>query len=432
MTQQVQQGHTTNNLINIVSFANKIEALQNKNDLARYLLYVLNNLLKGKFLSFVEENKEESILNVLYQIGESEAVNKANSIFNKELSVQLYKWVVSQKKVATLKLGRNEEFIFIPLVDHYQGKNIEHGMIVFCSGQARLTLSKDISTALNLMMKLSSYAMTKILIKQRFESIEDLKLKRNMELKLTAKIQKSMSPVMNNKKLLFEVLEDENSTFNGNFLWLGELNSDIMLVLMAQTVCDTNAGGKDIPSAMIAGYLIGEMNSLKTRAEISLKPKEVLNYLNTSLNSIFKDTSISVNAWYGVINISARKITFSNANHPAPYLIGSEQQVSNLISRDGKKYLPLGVNINSIYTEDSSFIPSGSRLVICTQSLIDHAASVGNYYDSAWFPHVLETLGTLSLTEMKNSLDNILLDNKNGTAPKRSRLALLLEIPQAV
>ena len=171
------------------------------------------------------------------------------------------------------------------------------------------------------------------------------------------------------------------------------------------------------------------MNSLKTRAEISLKPKEVLNYLNTSLNSIFKDTSISINAWYGVINISARKITFSNANHPPPYLIGPEQQVSNLITGDDKKCLPLGVNINSVFTESSSFIPYGSRLVICTQSLIDQAASVGNHYDTTWFPQVLETLGTLSLTEMKNSLDNILTGNKNGTAQKCSRLALLLEIP---
>ena len=41
---------------------------------------------------------------------------------------------------------------------------------------------------------------------------------------------------------------------------------------------------------------------------------------------------------------------------------------------------------------------------------------------------MLETVGSLSLSEMKNSLESILSENSNGTANNASRLALLLEI----
>jgi len=168
------------------------------------------------------------------------------------------------------------------------------------------------------------------------------------------------------------------------------------------------------------------MNSLKTKAEISLQPKEVLKYLNQQFNPVFKSTGITFNAWYGVFNIGARKVRFANANHPDPFLIGPEQQVSNLISKEKSK--ALGINLDSDFVETESHISSGSRLIICTNDLLEQAAKIGDRYDPSWLPQVLETLGSLSLSEMRNSLDSILSENVSGTASKSSRLALLLEL----
>ena len=230
-----------------------------------------------------------------------------------------------------------------------------------------------------------------------------------------------MSGLESSKKLLFSVLEDEYSAFNGNIWWISDLGSDISLVLFAQVLC------KGAPAAMLGGFLLGEMNNLKAKAEISLQPKEVLKYLNQQFNPVFKSTGITFNVWYGVFNIGARKVRFANSNHPDPFLIGPEQQVSNLISRDKSKSLGINLNLNFIETE--SHIASGSKLIICTNALLEQAAKIGNRYDPNWLPQVLETLGSLSLYEMRNSLDSILSENPSGTASENSRLALLLEMP---
>jgi len=255
------------------------------------------------------------------------------------------------------------------------------------------------------------------------EFVAKLQSQIKSELKLANNIQKSMSKNLEAKKMLFSILEDEDALFNGNLWWLQDLNPDMILVLMAKVITS------GVPAAMVSGYVLGEMNGLKNKAEISLRPSEVLRHLNWGLNDIFKNTGVTVNAWYGVFNAGARKVCFSNANHPDPFLIGPEQQVSNLIIEGNKKGESLGVNLNSVYRETSSFIPVGSRLVICTQNLLEQAAKVGERYDQTWFPQILETLGTLSLSEMRTTLENILSENKNGTSVKPSRLALLLEMP---
>ena len=395
--------------------SNDFEKLNFKKDIAALLLNTLQKILPLKFSSFVEKPLDS--LKVICQSGDS---NSVLNLFNKEMSEKIFDWVIGQKQLASLTLAGKQHFIFIPLIDQNQDKSIVHGMIVL-HPNSNFILNRDLNTFINIICKVAGLSMTKLLRNDDSEKYTKLKDQIEAELSLTAKLQKSMSGVDSCKKLLFSVLEDEYSTFNGNIWWLSDLGADISLVLFAQVLC------KGAPAAMLGGFLLGEMNSLKTKAEISLQPKEVLKHLNRQFNSVFKSTGITFNAWYGVFNIEARKVRFANANHPDPFLIGPEQQVSNLISKGKSK--SLGINLDSNFVETESFISSGSRLVICTNDLLEQAAKIGNRYDPGWLPQVLETLGSLSLSEMRNSLDSILSENVSGTVPKSSRLALLLEIP---
>lgn len=395
--------------------SNNFEKLNFKKDIAALLLNTLQKILPLKFLSFVEKSLDS--LKVICQSGDSASIL---NLFNKEMSEKIFDWVIGQKQLASLTLAGKQHFIFIPLIDQNQDKSIVHGMIVLHLN-SNFTLNRDLNTFINIICKVAGLSMTKLLRNDDSEKYTKLKDQIEAELSLTAKLQKSMSGIGSCKKLLFSVLEDEYSTFNGNIWWLSDLGADISLVLFAQVLC------KGAPAAMLGGFLLGEMNSLKTKAEISLQPKKVLKHLNGQFNSVFKSTGITFNAWYGVFNIEARKIRFANANHPDPFLIGPEQQVSNLISKEKSK--SLGINPDSNFVETESFISSGSRLVICTNDLLEQAAKIGNRYDPGWLPQVLETLGSLSLSEMRNSLDSILSENVSGTVPKSSRLALLLEIP---
>lgn len=415
MSLEIKNKLATNLLSELTLLSLEIEQLNSKKDIALLFLKCLQKNFPLRFLSFVERKNDS--LEIIQQLGDSDSVL---NVFNKEMSEQIFSWVIEQKQIASLNLADDKHFIFIPFIDKSIDKSIVHGMAVL-HPDTEFVLNKDISAFINLMSKIISLSMSKLI--KNNDSGKYLKLKEQIkaELELTAKLHKSISGVESSKKLLFNVIEDEYSAFNGNIWWVNDLGSDISLVFFAQVLC------KGAPSAMLGGFLLGEMNSLKTRAEISLHPKEVLKHLNLQFNSVFKSTGITFNAWYGVFNIGARKVRFANANHPDPFLIGPEQQVSNLIAMERSK--PLGINLNAVFVETESHISAGSRLVICTNDLLEQAAKIGDRYDPSWLPQVLETLGSLPLPEMRNSLSNILSENTPGTASKSSRLALLLEIP---
>ncbi len=401
----------------LISFIKDLNTLYSKKEIATLLLSVIGLLIKSKFISFVE--KESGALRVLCKAGNDSEIISA---FTPKMCNEIYDWVMKQKESVTLKMSEKGNFVFVPIIDVDKNNVIEHGMLVVQPENSNIELHHDLKVSTAILSKLSGLSMTKSLKINESEKYVKLLDQIKAESQFSAKLQRTMSGSETSKKLLFSVIEDEGIGFNGNVWWVSDIGADISLVLMAQVLC------KGSPSAMLSGYLLGEMSSLKTRAEICLKPEEVLKYLNQQLNSIYVSTGITVNAWYGVFNVGAKNVRFANANHPAPFLIGPEQQVSNLFVQVDTSQ-PLGVNINSVFKESYSNISSGSKLVICTNEVLEQAAKIGNKYDPSWFPQVLETIGSLSINEMRNSLESILSENLGGTVKSAPRLALLLEIP---
>lgn len=401
----------------LISFIKDLNTLSSKKEITTSLLNVLGLLIRSKFISFVE--KESVSLRVVCKTGDDSDIRSA---FTPKMCNEIYDWVIKQKESVTLKMSEKGNFIFVPIIDVDKNSAIEHGMLVIQPENIKFEFHQELKASIDIISKLSGLSMTKSLRINESEKHVKLLEQIKAESQFTAKLQRTMSGSETSKKLLFSVIEDEGIGFNGNVWWVSDIGADISLVLMAQVLC------KGSPSAMLSGYLLGEMSSLKTRAEICLKPEEVLKYLNQQLNSIYVSTGITVNAWYGVFNVAAKNVRFANANHPVPFLIGPEQQVSNLFSSVDTSQ-PLGVNINSVFKESYSNISSGSKMVICTSEVLEQAAKIGNKYDPSWLPQVLETIGSLPINEMRNSLESILSENLIGTVKSTPRLALLLEIP---
>ena len=378
-------------------------------------LEALRKILSIRFISFVE--KKENDLKVVSQIGDSSAVV---NLFDKKSSENIYEWVINHGKYASLSLAQGDKFIFIPVIDLQSLSKIVYGMVVINLENSSFEIDPEIGMAIEICTRLACMSFSRIVDNCRMKKTLDTENKIEVESKILNKIQKSLSGNMNHGKFMFSVLERENALFDGSVWWIGELSSDIVLVLFAQIQ------SKGLPSSMLSGYLLGEMNLLKNNSEIALHPARVLDFLNKQFNSIFVSTGITLSAWYGVFNLEARKVRFGNANHPSPFLIGHEQQVSALSNYE--KGQALGINTDNIYMEHDLFLSQGSKLIICTEELLEEVAKVGNRYDPTWFPQILETIGSLSVTDMKKSLDDILSENMNGTAEKSSRLALLLEL----
>lgn len=400
------------------SFIKELNNCIVKIEIANALLILYKRLINLEFCSFVE--RSEAGLNVINQIGGTENIK---DVFDKEMSLHLYNWVIEKRKITTIQLAEEKKFVFIPLVDQNKNEAIEHGMLVFYFGNASDRLTKEYSSLMKVSSSIASLYMTKCLEKSDVKKLHEIEERTNIELKQVLEVENILAG--NNetkKKILMNVIQSEKGRFNGNLWWASDLGSDITLVLTAQVCCN------GLSSAMLSGYILGEMSALKSKAEISLSPKKVLSYLNEKLNPLFLKAGILINAWYGVFNIEAGKVRYASAAHPDPFVIGPEQQISNLVINSERRNKPLGQDLTTNYIEEISHIIPGSKLVICTSDVLDQIAKVGYKYDESWFPQVLETVGSLSLSEMKNSLESILSENSNGTANNASRLALLLEI----
>ena len=419
MINELEKINNISGLNEISFFIHRLEKVSCKEEVANALLETLSTLLLSGFSSFVE--KENDTLKVTCQFGDGNSNQKIKNIFNKEISKQLFDWVVRQKKIASLKLACEEQFLFVPLVDNVEKSDLVHGILVFDLLNPNHEFTKELTATINIFVRLAVLTMTKLLKNSDKDKYLKLQDQMNLEMKLTTKLQKSICGV--SKNLLFSVLGDKKAIFYGNIWWVSDLSSESTSVLVAKVHC------KGLPSAVLGGYLLGEIDSIKANEKIILTPQEVLKYLNKQLNLVFKDTAISANAWYGVFNNNSKTLKFASANHPDPFLIGPEQQVSNLVISDSEKGQPLGVNLNSNFKESKSYISNHSKLIICTQDLLEQASKLGDKYDPMWLPQVLETLGNLSIAEMRNSLECILSEHNDGTAPKGSRLALLLAFP---
>lgn len=410
----------------LILFSQALEQCESKECIAKLVLNVLARVVKVKFLSFVSRLDNEDELEVVCQLGDELFARQVQNLFSKNTSLEIYNWVFEQNKIITLQLANKEKYIFIPFQDTSCNKH-KYGVVLMLLDTSNDEISSDVKCFIDIINRLSCLYLTRHILKSNLGNVQANHENFNEDIKLASLIQRSLSNFSLNNKICFSVLEDANAAINGNLWWTCELTPDIVTVCMAKAKINLNS--HNYSSSMVAGYLLGEMNGLKTKADLSLNPVEVLKYLNKQLNTLFKNAAVTVDAWYGVINIGARKITFANANYPEPYIIGPEQQVGRLIPRGGNKGNSLGINLDSVYKEDTSFLPYKSRLVICTQELLERVSKIGDKYDPYWFSQVLETIGNLSLSEMKNSLDNILQDKKNGTGLKPSRLALLLELP---
>lgn len=389
--------------------------IHSRSELVALYLEALKKILPVRFISFVE--KKDNDLKVICQLGDSNAVI---NLFNKKSSENIYEWVVNQDKYVLLSLAQGEKFVFIPVIDVKNTSKKVYGMVVINLEDPSCEINAETSAAIEVCNRIAGLFLSRIVDEAYAAEYSDVKKQIENESNTLGKIQKSLSGNMSQGRFMFSVLEKESMSFDGNVWWIGDLSSDIVLVLFAQIKSE------GLPSAMLGGYLLGEMNLLKNNAEIALHPARVLEFLNRQLNPVFVSTGITFNVWYGVFNLEARKVRFGNANHPDPFLIGPEQQVSNLSAYE--KGQALGINTDNSYTEHDLFLSQGSKLVICTEELLEQIAKAGSRYDPTWFPQVLETIGSLSLNDMKRSLDNILSENMNGTAEKSSRLALLLEL----
>lgn len=417
MTLDVEKKTFHKNISELSLFVKELDSCYTRKEIINHILHGINAILNPMFSSFVE--RDMGILKTVDQTGDDISLKK---IVTDNMYFEIYDWVIKQKQLAILKLSESDQFIFVPVIDYVEKEIVEHGMLVLNINNPEFDLRKEHISTINLLVKVTAICLTKHLKLKDANDYSKLQEEIRQELLMVRKLKKTISKESKSSKLNYNIIERDTLTFGGNVWYVCDISVDEVLVFIGQL------SNKGLQASLIAGYVLGELESLGQNKKASIKPKTVLKYLNEGLNKVFRSTGISLDSWCGVFNTVTRNVVFADAKYPSPFLIWPEQHISNLQGLNAGENNSLGVNLNTVYEEACFEFPLRSKLVICNKYLLEAASRVGYRYDPSWLPQVLETIGGLSLGDLTNSLKSILSENITGTGNLYSRHALILEI----
>jgi hypothetical protein len=124
-----------------------------------------------------------------------------------------------------------------------------------------------------------------------------------------------------------------------------------------------DVSGKGMPAAMTVSLLVG---TLRTIAHFTQSPSEILDAMNRRM--LMRSQGGFTTCL--VLRVASDcTLTVANAGHLAPYLQGTELEVSN--------GLPLGLAEDSVYSETVLTLPEDAQLTLVTDGVVEARARTG-------------------------------------------------------
>jgi phosphoserine phosphatase RsbU/P len=137
-------------------------------------------------------------------------------------------------------------------------------------------------------------------------------------------------------------------------------------------LCVADVVGKSLPAALLMANF---QASLKSLSSLYLAPEDVSTRLN---NELYANIPLHkfVTAFYGVLNIPQRTLTFTNAGHNPPLLVRSDGECVRLDAGGSV----LGAFPDVPYTQDEIELRHDDRLVLFTDGLTEATDSGGEQF----------------------------------------------------
>lgn len=144
----------------------------------------------------------------------------------------------------------------------------------------------------------------------------------------------------------------------GDFFQIIPIASDGLLIVIG------DVSGKGMPAAMTVSLLVG---TLRTLAHYTQSPSEILDAMNRRM------LARSQGGFTTCIVLRVARdytLTVANAGHLAPYLQGTELEVTN--------GLPLGLSEDSVYPESVFTLPEHAQLTLVTDGVVEARTRTGD------------------------------------------------------
>jgi sigma-B regulation protein RsbU (phosphoserine phosphatase) len=140
--------------------------------------------------------------------------------------------------------------------------------------------------------------------------------------------------------------------------------------------------------------------SFKHQLERSIGPKDLVEKINRELHPFFLE-----NMFFTVFSVWIDKnhssITYTNAGHPAQYLISPERNEIFRLKHEG---IPICIDIDTEYSEDSIEIRKGDKLVLFTDGIYECFNECGEQFGEERLGALLKENMGLSVSELRRKV----------------------------
>jgi len=124
-----------------------------------------------------------------------------------------------------------------------------------------------------------------------------------------------------------------------------------------------DASGHSIPAAMVA---VMAHTAFHMVTPVTCCPAECLTGMNEQLHGLTGEHFVT--AFYGVLDLDTRVLTYANAGHPFPYVVRARSRQCEELAARG---LMLGIMPDNRYEERRVQLDAGDRLVFFTDGVLD-------------------------------------------------------------
>ncbi len=163
-------------------------------------------------------------------------------------------------------------------------------------------------------------------------------------------------------------------------------------------LCVADVVGKSLPAALLMANFQASLKSLASQylspADVGKRLNDVL-YANIPLHKF-------VTAFYGVVNIPERKLTFTNAGHNPPLLVRSNGQCERLETGGSV----LGAFPDSCYAQGEIELLHDDRLVLFTDGLTEAVDATGEQFGEERLMQLLSDYRDRSAEDLKEIVFN--------------------------
>ena len=126
--------------------------------------------------------------------------------------------------------------------------------------------------------------------------------------------------------------------------------------------CVGDVSGKGVPASLVMAVTRSLFRSVSSRVE---DPSQIMSQINTAMSEM-NENSMFVTLFIGVLDLHTGQLTYSNAGHCAPVLLGEKPTPVEMDAN-----IPIGIMSDWKYTSQSVTLQPGQTLFIYTDGLTE-------------------------------------------------------------